>query len=687
MKIRRHRSQIEHSVRVTMPWDEVFVGDMRSADRDIFQRRISAIDLYVNGAPQAEILLKTKIKTSDLHRLMNRCVSIAEDGLVWGARALIPHYRIKEYQREAPVKPKLPEQKGGYAGVMGGILRRYPDLQTDLAKKILKLGKNPDLLEFRMKPQTLHRIFLDELKIVGHPSTEWPFNTKYQGGRTISEFMKQVLDLNFDKQVEIYHEQGAKAHLSVGNGSEATIRVNQVYEAWEVDSHKVDAEFSIGVRNADGLMSYINLKRINILALVDRASTAVVWFLVVYSSEVSATDVVRLITESLRDTLPAPVKDLLGMQIKGDAGFPSEKIPELQHALPGILMPDNALSNLAAPVSMDLRRRLGFYLNYGPPGHFECRPNVEHTFKNIAEGIFQRMPNTTGSNPMEGRAGKSAEIARKYQIEAEVVEELAYHHFAQHNALQSEGIGYLTPLEFIRQKLNLLNQHFIPRRLLRSQVTEILNYRIVRKVKVKCYPKRGIRPYVQLDRVRYSNAILKKTPWLKDSTISVEIDEQDYRTVKAYFPDGAPIGVLTASGKWSRTKHSRKTRVAINRLRSLRTLTITESDDPVEYYLKYLHTQVLRAKGVVSKPLGSVNSRSVATEIGRVNQEVSVERPDLLSEYLGELPSMGAVDTDNKCEGMNSSGLVVPDLSTSSVVKSVMPTTTPDLKGLMKGFQ
>lgn len=84
MKIRRHRSQIEHSVRVTMPWDEVFVGDMSSADRDVFQRRISAIDLYINGAPQAEILLKTKIKTSDLHRLMNRCVSIAEDGLVWG---------------------------------------------------------------------------------------------------------------------------------------------------------------------------------------------------------------------------------------------------------------------------------------------------------------------------------------------------------------------------------------------------------------------------------------------------------------------------------------------------------------------------------------------------------------------------------------------------------------------------
>lgn len=689
MRNRRKRDQIEEALRSAMPWDEVFVADMEPSDRDLFERRMSAIDLYVHGTELREIIRRTKIRTNDLHRLISRCLSIADDGSIWGARALIPNFRIKAYRREAPMRLKLPEQKGGYAGALGHVLMRYPALKDILVGKVLKLGRRRDIQEFRVKPQTLHRIFIEELKALGHPTTEWPFNTKYLGSRSISNLMRRILEENFDKHVNIYQEGGARAHLSVGTGEEAAIKVNQVYEAWEVDSHRVDAEFSIGVRNADGLISYVNVKRLNILALVERASTAVLWFLVVYNSEVSASDVVRLITECLRDTLPTPESNLLGMQVKGDAGYPSEKIPRLKHALPGILMPDNALSNLAASVSLELRHRLGFYLNYGPPGHFEARPNVERTFKNIAEGIFQRMPNTTGSSPTSGRAKNGADVARRYQIEADIVEELAYHHFSQHNALESEGIGFLTPLEFLRQKLALANDNFIPRRLLRSQIDSVLNYRTVRKVTVKCYPERGIRPYVQLDRVRYSNTILKRSPWLKNTMITVEIDEQDYRSAKAYFPDGASMGTLTASGKWSRTKHSRKTRIAINQLRSERILALSDSDDPIEFYLKYLHSQAVKVKSSAGRNpdiYKTVASRSAATEISRVNHEIGRDRPDLVLRADGQLTDgqfrqpQAATDTQDTAIDQ------LLDLTTDSAVESVMPTPAPDLKSMMKGF-
>ncbi len=684
MKARRNRSKVEQSVRLTLPWDEVYIGGMTSIDRDLFQRRMEAVKLYLAGALQAEIWEKTKIQNNDLHRLMERCTTIGINGQVWGARALIPHYRIKSYQRVAPVVPRIPGQKAGYAGVLGQLLNRYPELYETLIKKVLKLGKPKDLQEFRIKPQALHKLFIDELKSLGHSSREWPFTTTYQGNRTIARFMKEILEQHFDKQVLIYSEAGAKAHLSVGTGKESVIRQTEVYDAWEVDSYKVDAEFVIGIRNADGLLSYINLKRLNILALVDRASTCVIWFLVVYNPEVSASDVVRLITESLRSTLPAPETNMLNMHIKGDAGFPGEKILELKHAIPTVLMPDNALSNLAASVSIGLRKMLGFFLNYGPPGHFECRPNVEHTFKNIANGIFKRFPNTTGASPADGRPKNGAEIARTYNIEAAIVEELAYQHFAQHNALETEGIGFLTPLEYMRQKLALANGHFIPRRLLNSQVDGVTHYKTMQKVKVRCYPRRGIRPYIQLDRVRYNNEVLRKSPWLNGIEISVAIDEQDMRTVRAFLPDGESLGLLTASGKWSRTKHTRKTRVAINQLKSKRLLTLTEMDDPVEHYLKYLHSTVL-ATGKV-QAIGSKQSskRGVASEISRVNEEISADRPDLINDYLGgELPQFPAVD-DNE--------LASPDckpkhsLTTNSTIKTVMPSKIPDLKGLMKDF-
>lgn len=551
-----------------------------------------------------------------------------------------------------------------------------------MMRKILKQGKHKVLEEFRPQPQALHRLFIDRLKALDHPPAEWPFNTKHRGSRTIARFMKDQLEKHFDQNVLIYHEGGAKAHLSIGTGKEAMIRNVEVYDAWEIDSHKVDADFTIGIPNADGLLSYINLKRLNLLALVDRASSAVIWFLVVYSSEVSASDVVRLISESLRAELPVPQSNVLGMNIKGEAGFPSDRIPELQHALPTVLMPDNALSNLAASVSQELRHKLGFFLNYGPPGHFECRPNVEHTFKNIAESIFQRLPNTTGATPFKGKAVNGAAIARTYKMEASIVEELAYHHFAQHNALESEGIGFLTPLEFIRQKMSANDQHVIPRRLLTSQVSAVTHFRMTMKVKVKSYPSRGVRPFIQVDRVRYSNDILRKSPWLAECEISIELDEQDMRAVRAYFPDGAPMGMLLAAGKWSTTKHSRKTRKAINQLKAKRALTISELDDPVEHYLKHLRNQVLDAKGGQGKSSLPAGKRSIATEISRLNAEVTTDRPDLAVTFLegaeGAQPSLAPPrEAINERESA---------MSTSMVIKTVMSSKLPDLKRLMKDF-
>lgn len=683
MRARRPRSEVEQAIRLTMPWEEIYFGEMSDDDRDVFQRRKSAIYLYLDGAPQNEIFEVTRISSNELHRLIQRCTELAKDGVVWGERALIPHYRINGYTRIEPIAHHLPEHRAGYAGALGQLLKKFPSLQKTLLDKILKQGKNKSLEEFRPKPQTVHKLFIDELKALNVSSVEWPFNTKYLGARAISNFMNALLEKHFEQHVLIYHEAGAKAHLSLGTGKEAKIRNIEVYDAWEIDSHKIDADFTIGIPNADGLLSYINLKRLNVLALVDRASTAVVWFLVVYSSEVGAADVLRLISESLRERLPAPESNVLEMHIKGDSGFPGERIPELRHALPTVLMPDNALSNLAASVSQELRKKLGFFLNYGPPGHFECRPNVERTFKNIAESIFQRLPNTTGASPFKGKAGNGASIARTYKMEASIVEELVYHHFAQHNALECEGIGFLTPLEFIRQKLALSDGHFIPRRLLKSQVSSATHYRTIVKVTVKCYPDRGVRPYIQLDRVRYSNDVLRKSPWLKNTEISIEVDEQDMRAVRAYFQDGEPIGMLLAAGKWAITKHSRKTRKAINQLKSDRALTISDLDDPVEQYLKYLRNQVLGDRVGKNKTPSKDSSRSVATEINRLSSEIATDRPDLVGKFLGA-DSKEATDPQVKTQAEDEA--YPPSLSTRTAIKTVMPSKIPNLKGLMKDF-
>ncbi|WP_434570366.1 hypothetical protein J3P88_16600 [Pseudomonas sp. Z3-6] len=637
---------------------------------------MAAIDLYLDGDPVEHIADLTGIRPSELTRLIARCVSTASDGTVWGFRALIPSFRIKAYERTSALEKKVPGTRSGYAGVLTQTLSKYPDLYDKLVNKILKRRAKDQpsgtAFEFKITPKKLGKIFRESLRELGVSDTEWPFNTRNQGQRSISAYMKKIINLHADQQVRLYGDSAARAHLSVGTGREAALRFDEVYDVWEIDSHKIDAQFVVGVRNADGLLSYLSIKRINLLALIDRGSKAIVWFLIVYAPEVSASDVVRLITQSLGAKLPAPTTNHLKMFIQGEAGYPSERFPELTHALPAVLMADNALCNLSAKVSTVLRRESGFALNYGPPGHFESRPNIERTFEGIAQAIFQRFPSTTGSSPTNGRAQDSEKIAKTYKVESAIVEELAYHHFAQYNATPNEGLGFLTPLEFIQQKLTMNNCNFMVRRLLADKMEDKMTYKVKIACKVTYYPKKGMRPYITIDRVRYSNAVLRESSWLAKETLTVLLDEEDMRVVEAYLPNGESLGHLMAAGKWARTKHSRKTRQQINSLLADKIATIQEMQDPVEYYLNYLNEQLLVPKANADKR----DSKKTSSEYNRLRQEIDDELP--LSPTVGA----GALDDETVATVDFPEPRTVVS-STSDPIKSLMRTEMPDFRKLL----
>ncbi|MBP1143148.1 hypothetical protein JOE33_000071 [Pseudomonas sp. PvP027] len=621
MTAKRSRHEIEQAIKSTQPWAQVSTAFMDTDTEYLFRNRVRAVDLYADGEPLLGIKETTSINGAELHRLIKRCLSASSDGLVRGYAGLIPNARLVSYARISPLKAKLPESKGGYAGAFSNLLVRYPELEQLLVRKILKLKYEKAVYEFRIKPKHVHKLMINYLKRKDHPKDEWPYGTKLLGYRSVNQFVHKVLDHNFDRGVLVNGEAAAQAHLAVGSGKDALLTYEYMMEAAEIDSYHIDAHFSIGFENQDGLISYVSMERINIIALVDRVSTAVWWFSVVFSSEVSASDVVRLMTESLRSNLPRPERASLPIKLTEDMGFPTEIFPELAHTVPTVLMPDNALANLAGAVSETLRKNTGYTLCYGPPGHFEARPNVERTFGTLAAEIFQRLPSTTGAGPGLGRVKGGAKISADLKMDASHIEELAFNHFAISNATPSEGIGFLSPIEYIRQKMQQNNGHYLPRTVLQERIAKMAHYHITESVVVRCYPKRGIRPYVQIDRVHYSSDVMRESAWLSGKEIIIEIDEHDMRTVKAYWPDGTFMEVLTAAAKWSRTKHSRKTRKAINSLIAQKLLIVSEFDDPVILYMELLsdiaQSKVVGVPGVASSPT------KAATERHRVEKEVT----------------------------------------------------------------
>ncbi len=160
-------------------------------------------------------------------------------------------------------------------------------------------------------------------------------------------------------------------------------------------------------------------------------------------------------------------------------------------------------------------------------------------------------------------------------------------YFAQFNATPTAGLSHLSPLEFIRYFAENDEPHFLVRHLPRT-VTASPLIPCLRECIVRGGARTGRRPYVQIDQVRYTSYLLGETAALIGKKISVDIDDEDMRQVKAYLSNGAELGFLKASGRWSQTKHSRKTRKAINSLIHRRILVLSEFDDPVQVYLRYL---------------------------------------------------------------------------------------------------
>jgi hypothetical protein len=99
--------------------------------------------------------------------------------------------------------------------------------------------------------------------------------------------------------------------------------------------------------------------------------------------------------------------------------------------------------------------------------------------------------------------------------------------------------------------------------------------------------------------VRYRNEVLVKTPDLIGVRLDLSVNPDDLRTLTAYLPDGAELGVLTAHGLWGRTPHTFEMREAILELKHKQLLFYTEQQDPIHVYMDLLTSQ--KSKGSANK--------------------------------------------------------------------------------------
>lgn len=596
-------------------WPSLDIVHGESEHAEAISNRVAAIKMLAAGKTYREIALLTGLHRSTVRSLMKKCLEVAEDGRIQGYRALVPYVHLRPNVRQSSIDAKRPEQRGSMSGALGAVLARFPDLGESLAEK-LKRDKRGKPMGYRPTSMALVRFFHSALRNRNVGPNEWPFNTKYRGRRSIASYMRSLLYESFDDIVEHEGSSDARALAATGKGYVPTIPCAEPFDVVEIDAYHVDAFLSVLFEAPDGTTTEVTLQRLWLLAVVDRLTTAVLAYNIVYSSEVTAEDVVAVIRGAIANIwkpkiLTVPIKYLPG------SGLPSGLIPEAANAVWTMTMLDGALANLATKIHDVVRRSTGFMINWGPPAHFEHRPNVEKTFNKIASNVFKRLPSTTGKDPKHGRAQDAVEAANTCSVRADEVEQLVDVYWGEHNATPGERNYFRSPLETMRQFL--CGDH--PRCMTRRMPPDVMGkprlaYRRVIKF-VRGSVNSGRRPYIQLENVRYTNPLLANSAWLIGKEIVIYIDDNDLRQVWAYLSTGEEYGVLVAESKWGVTKHSLTTRKAIFSLAYKRVLVLSQTSDPIIDYLNYLADKATRkCKRPGPAPKAATEAVRVANDAG-----------------------------------------------------------------------
>jgi hypothetical protein len=594
-------------------------------ERQLFLRRRKAIELKFDGFNLKSITIQTGISDTEVCRLFKRYTGVDEFGRFNGEKALVPQKRLVEYSRRELRFEKRSEQQGGLSGILSLTLNTHPDVLEKFVAIVLR-KKTDAYRGVKYKKTIYYAEFLRLLREDGVKDVEWPFSMPSGGKRSILKLINSILEGDFTSAAFAMGDDQGRAHVQVGNGYEPLIRPILPFDAVQVDAYKVDSIFTLQTKPESNVSVCFPISRFWLLAVVESASEAVLALKPVFSSETHAQDVVDVLADAVMGGWE-PISELSipGLMYPKNAGMPCYLIPQTKLALWGCLYLDNALQHHADVVSNQFRSKFGCSINFGQLKRPERRSAVENLFRQACQRFFHVLPSTTGSSPDNGRADTAEENAIRYRVDVEEASQVLDVVMASYNITPRSGHAYsLSPIEFLSQHFH--DSDLIFPSVLDGAISALELSSKHRVCVVRGNAKKGVRPYIQLDKARYTSIELASRAELIGCRFTIKIDPKDYRYLQAYSQDGEYYGTLTVLGWWAHTKHSVITRSIINKALRNRVLECSVMDDIVLVWIHYLESK---------------NTNSARLELQRMRRESSGPSTSL------EVPAQAVNAEDN----------------------------------------
>jgi hypothetical protein len=571
--VRFTRRTIPEALSRYQDWPQPDVSLLEAAQAERVTTWIELISAYLGGERVAQRLRERGLSYSELLRLAKRCSELGEDGAQWGWRAVIRHSCRAPYCRKQPVNGAK-----GSAGALHLLFKRHPQIRQNLDADICRQHKHNVPQESRIQAKTLHNKFLIECKAAGIGPLEWPFNTRYEGRRSIERYLRSVVERGGASVVAAREGDAVASRLRTGTGRDRFCLSLAPFDTAEMDPHKLHLVGVVGIPTDYGI-EWIPIERMQLILIADDFSETVLGYAVAIRRECESSDILvagQCLIEPWKPRKPV----LSTMVYEEGAGLPNGVIPDLGAFGICILKVDNALVLKSRAVVDQLCGRLGCMINWGPVRHWERRALVERIFGILEQAGFQRVASTTGSHPKDPRKRNPAATAAAHRIRLDVILDLIDIVITSYNLRASEGRRGLSRLDIIRQAVAgvgapLFVPH-LPPATFRAPDLDVQKDRAT----IRGSAKMGRRPYIQYHRARYTNPVLAASPHLVGRKVVLHVP-RDIRVLQCFLDTGEPLGAIMAQGAWAKTPHTLEDRRLSNAAMANDRIIEQHHEDPV----------------------------------------------------------------------------------------------------------
>lgn len=564
-------------------WPQPDLASMERDVQDAFHAKRRAIEMYAAGDALSAIEDTTGVTRGELYRHLRRCLSLANDGNIFGLRALVPGTRTAGYTRTADVVHVEGSGSGGCSGALSQLFGRYPEVEALVIELFFKSNSRVHIHEARISISTVHEQFKKALRALGLTDDDWPFNTANTGYKTLYLYCQRLRQKNANATVMARAGIEASLRSRVGNGEKSLMPRLRPYGGVQLDFHKVDAASVIVLTNDHGTEFEVPLSRWYFGLILEERYRAVIGFNVVLELNPSADSTLDVVSNAL-STRQAEFSP--AFPSKDGAVVISQLIPELEYQTFSVLKVDNAWANAAHEVVNNIIDTIGCAVNFGPSRAWYRRPLIEHIFGELTRRGLQRLPSTHGARPGDTKIDHPNAQAAKFRIGLEDLIGIFRRCIRERNlkGTEADGMQFTAPAEALHKALSKPASGLFRQPLPRASQAHAKLMMHIEEVTVRGNIKKQIRPYFNLGRHKHTNIALANSWHLIGEVLVAYLDRRLARIVYATVKNtGEDLGRMTPSGAWARSNCSWRDRQLMMRAGLSRRYGAI-ADDPLDRF-------------------------------------------------------------------------------------------------------